>query len=594
MSETELIKSDFDLTPLNTFGLQARAKYYAEYSDVRQLKRIIQTPEYQNSEVTHIGGGSNLLIDPYYDGLILRSAVKGITEYHKDDDTVYVIAGAAETWDDVVAYCVEHSLAGLENLSGIPGQVGGAAVQNIGAYGAEAAQCIVRVECYDTHTSEVVSLRADECKFGYRESIFKYEGRGRYYVMRVAFSLKPSRRAECLTYGPLRELPEGADIALVRQTVLATRASKLPDTALIGSAGSYFKNPVMPTEVYERLVLPENPDVPCYDAGQGLKKVPAGWLVEHAGLKGAKVGGAEVWPKQCLVIANTGGATAADVKELAKLVTDTVRAKYNIKLRPEVCPVSTSVEVTVLGTGTSRGIPEPACYCPVCTSTDPRDSRNRTSVLVKVDGMNILIDASPDFRHQALRFGIDHIDAVLITHSHYDHVGGIDDMRPYCEMSALPLYMRPDVSDDLHRRIDYCFRAHTYPGVPTFDVHTIGSNPFYINGVKIDPVEVMHASLPIVGYRIRNFAYITDAKTIDPEEIDKLKGVDTLIVNALRDRPHFSHFCTAEALELIEKVKPRRAYLTHFSHEAGLHTDMLRKLPQGVEPAYDGLHLTVD
>lgn len=594
MSETELIKSDFDLTAYNTFGLHARAKYFAEYENLHQLRRIVQKPEYQESEVTHIGGGSNLLLDPYYDGLILRSAIKGITEYQKDDNTVYVIAGAAETWDDVVAYCVEHSLAGIENLSGIPGQVGGAAVQNIGAYGAEAADCIVRVECYDTHTGQVVSLTKDECRYGYRDSMFKQEGLGRYYILRVALSLTPGRAAKCLTYGPLRQLPGDTDIALVRETVLATRAAKLPDTALVGSAGSYFKNPVMPTEVYERLVLPQNPDVPCYDAGEGLKKVPAGWLVEHAGLKGAKVGGAEVWPHQCLVIANTGGATANDVKELAKLIADTVRTKFNVKLRPEVCPVSTAVDVTVLGTGTSRGIPEPACYCPVCTSADPRDKRNRTSVLVSVDGLELMIDASPDFRWQALAFGIDHIDAVLFTHSHYDHVGGVDDLRPYCEMAPLPLYMRPDVSDDLHKRIDYCFREHTYPGVPRFDIHTIGSNPFYINGVKIDPIEVMHAKLPIVGFRIRNFAYITDAKTIDTEEIEKLKGVDTLIVNALRDRPHFSHFCTAEALELIEKVKPRRAYLTHFSHEAGLHTDILAKLPEGVEPAYDGLHLRVD
>ncbi|MCM1377618.1 MAG: MBL fold metallo-hydrolase [Prevotella sp.] len=246
------------------------------------------------------------------------------------------------------------------------------------------------------------------------------------------------------------------------------------------------------------------------------------------------------------------------------------------------------MKVTVLGSGTSKGIPEAGCGCEVCRSSNSHDKRFRASVLVQTMGLNIMIDASPDFREQALRHGIRRIDAVLITHSHYDHVGGIDDLRPYCAFGDVTLYVRRDVDGDLRRRLDYCFREHLYPGVPKFEMQIIDNAPFMIRGVEITPVEVLHGKLPIFGYRIGNFGYITDCKTINEEEKDKLIGLDVLIINALRDREHFSHLTISEALALIKELTPKRAYLTHMSHHAGKHAELDARLPENVHPLYDG------
>ena len=296
-----------------------------------------------------------------------------------------------------------------------------------------------------------------------------------------------------------------------------------------------------------------------------------------------------MYDKQPLVIVNDGNATARDVRDPAERVREAVRKKYLIDLHPEVNYIDTSVEVTLLGTGTSKGIPEIGCTCRVCTSPYKKDKRTRTSALVRTMGMTILIDPSPDFRQQALRENIHDIDAVLVTHSHYDHVGGIDDLRPFCAGRHLPMYVRADVEQDLRKHYDYCFKEHPYPGVPVFDLKIVGNTPFYINGLKIDPIEVMHGPKAILGFRIGNFAYITDAKTIEPREVDKLEGVDTLVVNALRDREHFSHFTLGEALELIEEVHPRKTYLTHFNHEIGRNHELEQRLPENVSPGYDGL-----
>ncbi|MCM1005823.1 MAG: MBL fold metallo-hydrolase [Prevotella sp.] len=251
------------------------------------------------------------------------------------------------------------------------------------------------------------------------------------------------------------------------------------------------------------------------------------------------------------------------------------------------------MHVEVLGSGTSKGVPEPACLCEVCSSDNPKDKRLRASVFVRTHGMKLLIDASPDFREQALRSKIMDIDATLVTHQHYDHVGGLDDLRAYGTYKDIPIYALPGVKKDIERRLDYCFRPHPYPGVPKIEIHEIGEESFYFQGLKIVPIHVMHAQLPIVGFRIGKFAYITDAKTIKDSEIEKLKGVKVLIVNALRFKPHFSHFNVEEALAFINKVKPEQAYLTHICHEMGKHADIEPTLPENVHLAYDGLKLLI-
>lgn len=597
-------EKDKDLTPLTTFRIPAKARLFAEYSSLKELLMISRSDEFINNEVLHIGGGSNLLFTGNFDGLVLHSAMKGIVRYDKNDDTVFAIASAGEKWTDFVEWCIAEGLAGVENLAGIPGEVGASAVQNIGAYGAEAKDVIHNVECFDTVTRKTRVFTNEECRFGYRDSFFKHEGKGRYYVLRVSFRLRKSNLAANLDYAPLQKFADESGrtptLRELADEVVRIRNRKLPDPEITGSAGSFFKNPVINKYYYQEQMLGFDPDIPCYpvydrdgNLNEHLVKVPAGWLIDHAGLKGFRIGGAEVYPNQCLVIANAGNATAADVKSLARHIVDTVMEKYGVVLHPEVNFIDTDVEVTVLGSGTSKGVPEVACACRVCRSESSLDKRLRASVIVRTHGLDILIDASPDFRQQAIRHNICNIDAALITHSHYDHVGSIDDLRPFCVNGNVPMYVRPDVNNDLHHRLDYCFRQNPYPGVPTFDMHEIGNEPFFIDGLKIIPISVMHGKLPIVGYRIGNFAYITDAKTVEEEEIEKLQGVKVLIVNALRDREHFAHFNIAEALEFIGKVNPEEAYLTHFNHEIGLHTELEQRLPPHVHPCYDGLTLIV-
>lgn len=585
-----------DITGYTTFGIPVKARYFAEYSSEKELLALSRREEFINNEVLHIGGGSNLLFLHDFNGLVIHSAIKGITEYCKDSDTVFVIAGAGEKWTDLVEWCLDRNYAGLENLAYIPGEVGASAIQNVGAYGVEAKDIIHAVECFDVLSRKTVRFSNEECRFGYRDSYFKREGRGRYFVLRVSFRLRPDGEARNLGYGALtklKEMPGGQpSIREVAQTVTEIRKTKLPDPGEKGSAGSFFKNPVVSSEFYEKFKK-EYVDMPGYHVGDGLVKLSAAWLIDKAGLKGTRVGGAEVYDRQPLVLVNAGGATGRDVRELADEIIRIVRTKFYITLKPEVNFIDTTLTVTMLGSGTSKGVPEVGCECRVCTSSDKRDKRLRASVLVETAGLRLLIDPSPDFRQQALRIRLTDIDAVLVTHGHYDHVGGFDDLRPFCGNTDLPVYLRKDVDSDLRRRLDYCFKVHPYPGVPTFEMHVIDNAPFYINGLKIEPIEVMHGKLPIYGYRIGKFAYVTDAKTIGEEEKEKLENLDLLIVNSLRDNPHFAHFSYDEAMALIKEVNPAEAYLTHFGHEAGLHSELEMRTPANVHPGYDGLRIVL-
>lgn len=583
-----------DLTWLTTFKIKARAKLFATYSSEDELRRITLTDEFNLNEVFYLGGGSNILFNGDYEGLVLKSDIKGIRRYDKDNATSFVIAGAGEKWSDVVDFAVENGLAGIENLAGIPGTAGAAPVQNIGAYGVEVAQCIHKVECFDVVRREKVTFSAEECKFAYRDSFFKNEGKGRYVVLRISLRLRNSTQATHLDYGPLKNLADrlghAPEISDVAQEVVKIRNSKLPDPDKIGNAGSFFKNPIVRIYFYREVISALYPGIPYYETEDPYYvKIPAGWLIENAGLKGYSSGDAEVYPNQCLVIANNGNATATDVLNVANHVEKTVLDKFGVTLRPEVNIIDTEIKVTILGSGTSKGIPEIGCHCPVCTSSDPRDKRTRCSALIETRGVRLLIDVSPDFRHQALTAGLTYLDAALITHSHYDHVGGFDDLRPFCANGKFPVYLRNDVNRDLHRRLDYCFRESLYPGVPSFEMHEIDDAPFMIKGVKILPVTVMHGEMPIVGFRIGDFAYITDAKTIDESEKEKLKELEVLVVNGLRYKNHFAHFTIEEALNLIEELKPKRAYLTHFCHEAGKQAELECHLPANVYPCYDGM-----
>lgn len=594
------IEYDKDLTELTTFKVPAKAAIFAEYEDEKDLMKLSRTQEFIDNEYLHIGSGSNLLFLNKYKGIVLHSKIKGITEYQKDEETVFVIAGAGEKWTDLIDYCISHGIAGLENMAGIPGEVGASAVQNVGAYGAEAGDFIHSVECFDTLSRKKVLLKREECMFGYRNSIFKHEAKGRLIVMKVSYRLRIGNDAQNLEYAPLKQYAEKIGrtptIRELADEVVRLRDSKLPNPALIGSAGSFFKNPEINSYYFQEEINPRGLEIPTYPASkEGKVKLSGAWLIDHAGLKGCRIGDAEVWQKQPLVIANMGNATGKDVADLASHIVKTVKLKYGIELNPEVNYIDSSIKVTILGSGTSKGIPEIGCTCSTCMSTDPKDKRLRASALIETHGMRILIDASPDLRQQALRLGLSRLDAILLTHQHYDHVGGIDDVRPFCFDKDLPIYTNHQTAKDLRTRVDYCFRQHPYPGVPKLNLHEVECCPFMIEGLKIIPIEVMHGKLPIYGYRIGDFAYITDAKTIPEGGKEKLKNLEVLILNCLRTtQPHFAHLILPEALALIEELKPKRCYLTHACHNLGRHEEISSILPPGVEYAYDGEVITIE
>ena len=249
------------------------------------------------------------------------------------------------------------------------------------------------------------------------------------------------------------------------------------------------------------------------------------------------------------------------------------------------------MRLTFLGTGTSSGVPMVGCDCAVCTSADPRDRRLRSSALVEVAGKVLLIDAGPDLRQQLLTARVKRVDAVLLTHAHMDHISGIDDLRAlnYFQREPMDLHGDGPTLDAVRRVYAYAFEEEKYPGTPDLQLHTITGAPFIAAGVRITPVEVKHYRMPVQGFRIGDLAYITDAKSIEPQEKEKLHGLDLLVLNALRRTPHISHFTLGEALALVEELKPRRAFFTHISHQLGLHADVAGELPAGVELAHDGL-----
>lgn len=258
------------------------------------------------------------------------------------------------------------------------------------------------------------------------------------------------------------------------------------------------------------------------------------------------------------------------------------------------------MKLTFLGTGTSQGVPVIGCRCAVCTSADARDNRLRTAAMVETHGLRLVIDAGPDFRAQMLRTGVRHIDAILLTHEHKDHIAGLDDVRAfnfvdYPVVHKVDIYASARTAACVRKDFDYAFAQDKYRGVPEIVLHEIdAAHPFRVGGVEIVPVAGRHSErFAVMGYRIGPLAYLTDFKTIEDAEVEKLRGVEVLVVNALRFAPHYSHFNVGEALALIARVAPRTAYLTHMSHEMGLHAATEPTLPPGVRMAYDGLQVGI-
>ncbi len=253
------------------------------------------------------------------------------------------------------------------------------------------------------------------------------------------------------------------------------------------------------------------------------------------------------------------------------------------------------MKVTFLGTGTSQGVPVIGCKCSVCVSGDEKDKRLRSSILIELENTTLVIDTGPDFRQQMIRANVNKLDAVLFTHEHRDHIAGLDDIRAYnfIQQQSMDVYAEDRVFRALNYEFPYIFAEKKYPGVPQLNVNIISNLPFQVNEISIIPIRAMHYRLPVLGYRLGQFAYITDANFISEEEMEKLIGVKYLVINALRKEKHISHFTLDQALDIIRRLSPKRAYITHISHQLGLHSEVQNELPPGVLLAYDGLSVDV-
>lgn len=254
------------------------------------------------------------------------------------------------------------------------------------------------------------------------------------------------------------------------------------------------------------------------------------------------------------------------------------------------------MKINFLGTGTSQGVPVIGCDCQVCRSLDFRDKRLRTSIHLEAEGVSLVVDTGPDFRMQMLRAGIKRLDAVIFTHEHKDHTAGLDDIRPFnfLQKTDMPIFARRNVLDQIRREYSYVFSPKRYPGVPQVESVEINEQPFHVNGLTVTPIPVLHYKLPVLGFRFGNFSYITDANFIPEESMKLLEGTEILVLNALQNDPHISHFTLNEAVGVAKKIGAKQAFFTHISHRLGLHDQIDKQLPEGMALAYDGLELTLD
>lgn len=267
-----------------------------------------------------------------------------------------------------------------------------------------------------------------------------------------------------------------------------------------------------------------------------------------------------------------------------------MKKKKNIIYEKKLPLQGVGGHLTFLGTGTSTGVPQIGCNCDVCTSENPKDKRLRSSILIQINQTNILVDAGPDMRQQLLTHQINHLDGILITHEHYDHLGGIDDIRPLGEAS---IYCEKNVAEAIYRTLHYCFAEKKYPGVPKIELMEIDEEPFFLNGIEVIPIRVLHAKLPILGFRIGDFAYLTDVKTIPEHSYKKLEGLKTLVINALRKEEHIAHLNVQQAIEIAEKINAETTYFTHFSHHLGLHDEIEKQMPKKIRLSFDNLTINL-
>lgn len=331
------IEENYSLEKHNTFHLPVKTRWFMEYADEEELGRILRDEYFQECLSLPIGSGSNLLFINDFNGIILHSCIRGISLIEETDETVLLRIGAAEKWDDVVAHAVSKGWGGIENLSLIPGEAGAAAIQNIGAYGVEIKDVIESVETYNQLSFEKRIFSRNECEYGYRSSYFKNEHNDPYIVTYITLRLQKNPEFK-LDYGNLKEelsgIPE-ITLQAIRDAVIKVRRRKLPDPEVLGNAGSFFMNPVIPSVHFEKLKI-QYPDMPSYPVGEGKVKIPAGWLIEQCGFKGKSHGAVGVYEKQALVLVNLGGAKGHEIALVAESIRTAVSERFGIEIMPEV------------------------------------------------------------------------------------------------------------------------------------------------------------------------------------------------------------------------------------------------------------------
>ncbi len=333
------LQKNVSLKPYNTFGIGAQAKLFTEVDTLTRLKSLLTDKGLAQERKLILGGGSNVLFTQDFDGLVIKISFKGIEKIREDDQYVWVRVGAGEVWHDFVQYCIEKDWAGVENLSLIPGTVGAAPMQNIGAYGVEIKEVFASLEALHNTLQEVHTFTKAQCAFGYRESIFKHEVKGQYTILNVTFRLNKQPQYN-IAYGAIQQTLDAMKITelsikAISDAVIRIRSSKLPDPKKIGNAGSFFKNPTVPNTHFEKIKV-DYPHMPAYPMTEETTKIPAGWLIEQCGWKGKRQGEVGVHEKQALVLVNYGAGKGAEIKQLAHEIQDSVKARFDIMLTPEV------------------------------------------------------------------------------------------------------------------------------------------------------------------------------------------------------------------------------------------------------------------